>query len=284
MKLRLLPDTKTLCIICLAILIGIMLAGSGKGAEKQLTVFGVVEPIVDVTLGLTVQGMIQKISCEEGQMVEKGATLLTLENRLEELEVARRKINWESRAELESAEAQVQTLKEILAANKKLYDETRSVSKEDLERLILQWKKAVAEEKLIRIREEIEEVEYRIAVEALNKRVLRAPVYGAVEQVFLKEGEICQPGQPLIRLVDARKCLLVTNLKEAQGYLLLTGQKVDLDIHAGEGIVKKKGVIATVSQVVDPASGLMRVKVLFDNRDGRIRPGVNGNLYLPRRE
>ena len=284
MKLRLLPDTKPLSIICLAILIGILLAGSGEGAEKQLTVSGVVEPIVDVTLGLTVQGMIRKISCEEGQMVGKGATLLILEKRLEELEVARRKIIWESGAELESAEAQVQTLKEILAANKRLYDETRSVSKEELDSLTLQWKKAVAEEKLIHIRKEKEKVEYWMAVDALNKRELRSPVSGVVEEIFLKEGEICQPAQPLIRLVDARKCLLVTNLKATQGYNLRAGQEVDVNIHAGAGIVNKKGVISTISQVVDPASGLMWVKVLFDNEGGRITPGVTGDLYLPQPE
>lgn len=268
----------------LALLSGTAHAESGEERKRARTVSGVVEPLIDVTLGLTVEGSIQRISCKEGETVRKGATLLTLENRLEELEVARRKIIRDSRAELESARAQARTLEKILTANRKLYEETRSVSLEEIQRLTLQWKRAAAEEKLLGIREEREEVEYRMAVQALNRRVLRAPVSGVVEEVFREEGEICESADPLVRIVDAGTCHLAANLEEAFGSLLEPGQEVDLEIHAGGGIVKKDGVITQVSQVVDPASGLMRVKVRFDNRDGRVRPGVSGDLVLPSKE
>ena len=36
------------------------------------------------------------------------------------------------------------------------------------------------------------------------------------------------------------------------------------------------GKIVFISPVVDPASGLQKVKVLFDNAEGKIRPGVSG--------
>jgi hypothetical protein len=32
---------------------------------------------------------------------------------------------------------------------------------------------------------------------------------------------------------------------------------------------------------VDPASGLLKIKVLFENPDNKIRPGVAGLLHLP---
>ena len=34
------------------------------------------------------------------------------------------------------------------------------------------------------------------------------------------------------------------------------------------------------SPIVDPSSGLLRVKALCDNRQAGIKPGVDGNLIL----
>jgi hypothetical protein len=36
--------------------------------------------------------------------------------------------------------------------------------------------------------------------------------------------------------------------------------------------------VELVSPVVDPASGLVEIKVLFDNLEGRIRPGLSGTF------
>ena len=36
--------------------------------------------------------------------------------------------------------------------------------------------------------------------------------------------------------------------------------------------------ITLMTAVVDPASGLQKVKALFDNRDGKVRPGVAGRM------
>ena len=41
------------------------------------------------------------------------------------------------------------------------------------------------------------------------------------------------------------------------------------------------GKVVFISTVVDPASGLLRLKALFANPDGKLRPGVAGRLELP---
>jgi RND family efflux transporter MFP subunit len=244
-------------------------------------VSGVVEPYLDVTLGLVVQGRIDKINFPEGRKVPRGGVILNLEKSQEELEVARRKIIWMNHAELKSAEVTVSTLTESLKLNRKLYDETRSVSKEELDKLSLQWENAVADRDRLLNQEQREKVEYDMAVKVVESRLLKAPVTGVVEKVFLKAGEVYQPGQPLVRLIDSDRCLLTANLDDTRSYTLKKGMVVDLLINVGATEVKKKGVITKVPSVVDPASGVMQVKVVFENSDGGIKPGVTARMRLP---
>jgi len=194
--------------------------------------------------------------------------------------VARRKLIWESKAELEAAEAQVLTLKSLLESNRKLFESTRSVSREELEKMELEYKLAVAEQKRLKTEEARQRIEYEMALETLRKRKLGSPINGVVIKLLLDEGESYEPEQPLARVVDTSKCLLVCNVEEPLGRNLKKGQIMELKIKTGSESVVKKGTIVFVSPVVDPASGLLEVKTEFDNRNGLIRPGVAGFMLL----
>jgi RND family efflux transporter MFP subunit len=257
------------------------LAGPVKDDPDYVT--GVVEPFMDVTLGLFVPGRIDRLLYSEGKRVQKGAVILTLDYRQEELEVARRKMLWLNRAELKSAEAAARTLTESLRSNRILYDETRSVSREELDKLSLQCESAIAERDRLIVQKKREKVEYEMALKSLESRALKAPFSGIVEKVFLKEGEIYQTSQPLVRLIDSDRCMITLNLDDSRSYHLEQGMTVDLLISAGEKEIKKEGVIIKVPQVVDPASGVMQVKVVFENSDNLIKPGVTGRMRLPKK-
>jgi RND family efflux transporter MFP subunit len=251
-------------------------------AKEPLSVSGITQPIRDVTLSATVVGTISAIFVKEGMTVRAGAAILELDKKLEELEVQRRKLIWESKAELEAAAARVATLKSLLESTRDLFNSTGSVSKEELEKLALEYNVAVAEEKRLDSAEERERIEYEMARETLRKRSLISPIQGTVIKLFLDEGETCQEKQPLAQVVDTSRGILVCNVEEAVGRNLRKGEAVDLRIKAGSGTVARKGMVVFVSPVVDPASGLLEVKAEFDNQDGSVRPGVAGFLLLRR--
>ena len=46
------------------------------------------------------------------------------------------------------------------------------------------------------------------------------------------------------------------------------------------GTAALTGKVVFLSPVVDPASGLQKVKLLFDNADGKVRPGLAGKLFI----
>ena len=249
-------------------------------AQETAGIPGITEPIHDVLLSLPAMGIVTKIFYNEGDYVKKGAVILNLDKRLETLEVARRKLIWESKAELNSATARVAIMGSQLKSTRELYKTTGSFSKEEVEQQQLDYELAVAEMKRLENSEERERIEYKIAVEQLNKRSLRAPFSGIITEFLVDLGETSERDVTLAQLVDISQVLFVCTVEEHVGRTLKSGPDVDLEIQAGVTPIKIKGKITYVDPVVDPASGLQRVKVLFENQEGEIHPGVTGTMFV----
>jgi RND family efflux transporter MFP subunit len=249
-------------------------------AREPISFSGMTESSKDVMLSLTVAGNVSNIFFKQGDIVKKGAVILSLDNTLEILEVKRRKLLWKDKTELESAAARVVTMKSILDSTKELYNSTRSVSREELEKMQLEYTLAVAEYKRLEILEQREEIEYELARANLNKRLLISPIKGSIIEILVDEGEGVEGLKPLVHLVDTTKCFFICNIEERIGRSIKKGEKVNLQIQTGSASITKKGKIIFVSPVVDSASGLLEIKAEFDNKDGAVRPGVSGYLIF----
>jgi RND family efflux transporter MFP subunit len=223
-------------------------------SQTGIWVNGITEPINDVTLGCSFPGIIGHRYFKEGDLVKKGEPIVDLDKRLEELEMERRKFLMDvHKTDLESTRA--------------LFDKKAlSISREEMDRKLSEYNVAA--------------VEYELAKEQLKRRQVPAPFEGIVTDYLLNVGEACQSNQPLVRLVDIRRCYFVVNVDAKAGYALKAGQTVKLEVEAGASPVAFQGTIFFVSPVVDPASGLMKVKVIFENPDGQIRPGASGKMLL----
>lgn len=249
-------------------------------AGEVIGISGITEPIHDVHLSLTTMGTVSKVFYHEGDYVKKGTVILSLDLKLETLEVKRRKLIWESKAELNSATARVATMASHLKSTRELYKSTGSISQEELELQQLEHDLAVAEKERMANNELRERIEYEIAVEQLNKRSLRAPFSGIITELHVGLGETSESDVPLVHLVDTSQVLFVCTVEEQVGRTLKSGPDVDLEVQAGVAPIKVKGKITYVDPVVDPASGLQRVKVLFPNKEGEIHPGVAGTMFV----
>lgn len=214
---------------------------------------GITEPVLDVTLSAPVAGIVTTRKFAEGDFVKEGDVIVELDKRLEELETDRRKLVRDQK-------------QHEFEAIRKVFASTKGVSKEDLDKKEVEFKVAA--------------VEHEMAAEQLRRRQVIAPLTGTVTEITLEIGEACQPYQTLVRIVDTRRCHFVTNVEARYGAQLKTGQVMKLEIAGGSGTVVVSAKIIFLSPVVDPASGLQRVKLLFDNADGKIQPGVAGKLIL----
>jgi RND family efflux transporter MFP subunit len=249
-------------------------------ACEAAEVAGFLQPVREEVLSSGVLGRVAEIHFKDGAQVEEGAVILELDKRSEEIEAARRKIVWEAKSELEAAVARRDTIQHDYDSSKKLAETTRSVSGEELAKKALELRVANAEVEQGEKREDIEKLEYEFAVEQVRRREIRAPHAGQIVEVLPKVGEVCEPRQPLVRLVDVSQCHFIANLDAAQSFRLKVGQKLPVDVTASGGTVKVEGVVEFISPVIDAASGLRRIKLLIDNRDGRLVPGAPAVLNL----
>jgi multidrug efflux system membrane fusion protein len=217
----------------------------------------------------------------EGDRVRKGDLILDLEKHKQQLEVERRKLIWNSKVEIESAALRVASLKSQLESSQRLFEQSKSVSGEELEKRRLEYELAVAEKKNLQSAEERQRLEYEFSLEELRQHSLRAPIEGVINKLFLNEGESCQANQPLVQIVDTGKGLFICTMEEPVGRLFKVGDNIDLTVRVGQDTVIKQGTVIFASPVVDSASSLMEIKAEFDNHDGLIRPGVSGWMLLP---
>lgn len=241
---------------------------------------GLIIPLREQTLGAVVLGEIDTIHFQEGDRVEAGTLLLEMNTDLQELEVERRRLATDKTAELEFARTRVDVLNEELESTQKLYEKSRSVSREEINRKTLDYKMAVSELKRLQQDVELAEIEHAMAREELDQRRIRAPHTGILTEIMVEEGEICRPGQPLISMVDVSQCYLKCHLEPEQAESLEAGQPVTVVVPLASEQVVLPGVVDLIYPTVDAASGLRRVRILFDNPGARVSPGMAGYVLF----
>jgi RND family efflux transporter MFP subunit len=224
------------------------LVGLAPLHAQTLQFSGITEPYMDVTLGLGDAGIIRTQYFKEGDRVKQGDVILELDKNLEKLEVERRK-------------AIMDQDKMIHDSTRELSETTKSVSKEDLIKAESDYEVATAD--------------YQIAIQQLADRRLVAPFSGAITEVLLKPGAAVAPYQPLVRLVDISRCYFVGHVDGTAASGLRLDQPVKIEMDGGQTM---EGKICYISPVVDAASGLARIKAIFDNPGGKIRPGLAARM------
>lgn len=214
---------------------------------------GITEACLYVTLSAPVPGIVSVRHFREGDRVKKGQPILELDKAMEELEVARRtSIAEEKKRDYDSTAV--------------LFERTKSVSKEDLLKKESEAKVAAAERD--------------IAIEVLKRRIVTAPFDGQITEIVHEVGEAANEYQPLARFVDTSRCYFVSNVEAKLAAQLKLEQSVRLEIQTGGTPIAVAGKVIFISPVVDSASGLVKVRVVFDNAENKVRPGLAAQLVF----
>jgi RND family efflux transporter MFP subunit len=248
---------------------------------QQWSARGIVVPLHDVTMGVTVSGTVSAILKKEGASVTAGDPIVELRDDLQTLEAQRRRLIWQDRAQVEEAQQRLATLSDQLQRTRTLYQATHSVSKDELAKEELQVSLAQLEVQRLTAAEQQEEVNYEIAQAQVRQRTISAPFDGKIVKLSVDVGDACNPGQPVVRIVDAAQCRLVVHMDAAASRNFSVGMPVRVVV-TGYGPQRAyDATIDYVSPVVDPSSGLREIKAIFPNPDGHVLPGLTG-VMMPR--
>ena len=198
-----------------------------------------------------VTGIIEELTVEEGDFVEKGQLLAKVDARRYQLALDK------AEAELAGIEQELQRLSQM--AEKQL------VSAQASDKLKYQYKAAVAAKELA-------------ALDLKDSRVV-APISGYISKRFVKTGHFTQGYQKLFHIVDQSSLEAVVYLPEHQLSNVQLGQQALLHFSARQG---KQFVaqVRSISPVIDSRSGTFKVILSLGNEDLILKPGMFAQIAL----
>jgi len=240
--------------------------------------FGIVYPSRDLALSLGVGGLVSAVNVDVGKRVQAGQVLVGLDERMANIEVERRRVLAEDRSELQSLQDRLVILEELYGNANKLFELTGGISQEEVQKLKLELSDTRGRIDQFKIRKQRETLEYRAAEQERQSLRLLAPVAGVVTRVDLDVGEWAKPGEAVLQMVDTSQCFLRVSVHHAAARKLSAGMKLPIVIDGNSNTVT--GRLSYVAPVADAASGLVELRVTFDNPRGQIRPGSTGRLSL----
>ena len=222
---------------------------------------GRLEAIDRVEIRPQVTGVLTAVHFKDGALVKKGDVLFTIDQR-------------PYAAQVSAAEARADYTTSDLARSERLLAEN-AISKRDLEE-----KKNAAQ---------VAQAELRIAKLNLEYSQIRAPISGRMSRAEVTIGNLvtANSGTPLTTLVSSDKIYAAFDVDE-QTFLKYvnparSSKNASLPVSLGlanESGYSHEGTISSVDNRLDTTSGTIRVRAVFDNKDGDLIPGLYARIRL----
>lgn len=171
-------------------------------------------------MGFETAGIIGQVHVDEGDSIDEGEPLISLNDTSLRAEMSGAKARLASaKASLKARRAELELKKLTLQRNQKLSKEGH-VSGQQLDELSQQFR--VSEAMLFVAKTQVTQAEADIETVQvmLNKSVLRAPYDAIVQHRIIDEGSIVSPGQTVIRLLERDYIEARVGIPESMAHLL----------------------------------------------------------------
>jgi membrane fusion protein, multidrug efflux system len=219
--------------------------------QPTLEAIGSVTAINGVTVSTDLPGIVDKIAFTSGAPVKAGQLLVHLNTDQEQ-------------AQLEQAEAQLDLALVMLHRNSELL-EKRSISQSDYD---------TAEAAYRQDKAQVEQYRALIA-----RKTLRAPFDGVLGIRQANLGQYLNVGDPVVTLQSFDPIYVNFSLPQQDLSELHVGQETTVQLDAYNKDVFN-GTINAVNSLVDPATRNILVQAILHNPDGRLRPGMFGQVSV----
>jgi RND family efflux transporter MFP subunit len=237
-----------------------------------------IKPYAVVALGAPVEGLIESVTVDRGDLVKQGQVLATLEASLEKatVEVAKAK------ADVEAATKSSQTRFEFSLRKLERAEDmhkSASIARQELDEA--RTEKNLAEISRIEAAEHrrIAQAEYEQAVTALALRTVRSPVTGVVLERFLSPGEQTRQ-TPILKVAQLDPLRVEVFASLSWLGKISRGMQARIQPSA-PGAVPVTATVTAVTPVVDSASGQFRIRLEFPNPNHRVSAGLPCTVQFP---
>ncbi len=219
--------------------------------KHYIEVNGTVEAINEAYISPEINGQVKEIHVKEGQWVDKGTLLLTINSSV-------------TRSTIREVETNLELARTVYKKQKEL------------------WNKNIGSEMdYLRAKNNVESLESRLETlqSQLDMAEIKAPISGIVDEIMVKEGELAIPGVQVIQLVNLNDLNVNADVSEAYITSIKEGEDVMLDFPSYPDISMEVPVYRT-GNIINEANRTFKVQLKIKNRNGMIKPNVIARIRI----
>jgi multidrug efflux system membrane fusion protein len=270
-----------------------------KTVPVQLRIIGNVQAYSTVTVKSRVAGQIMRVYFREGQDVTKGELLFMIDPRPFEAALKQAEANLErDLAQVKQAEANLERDRaqernaEAEANRYKLLFERGVVARQQYDKFRTDWEALVATveaDRAAKANAEAAVLADRAAIENAKLQLsycsIHSPMDGRTGSLLVQEGNIIKENDVSLVVINQITPIYVSfsapeqYLGEIKKYMRTGTLKVEAIVPNNEGSTYQ-GFISFVDNAVDTATGTIKLKGTFTNKERRLWPGQFTNVVL----
>lgn len=232
------------------------------------------QALKNIELRSRVEGILEKIHIQEGQMVKKGQVLFTINNADLQIELNKAQAKYNSaKAEADVANVEVERVQFLV--------DNEVVTLPELQLAKAKYKALLASVEVAK--SEMEAVRKRISYSTIT-----APFTGMVDRIPLKEGSLITSESLLTTISDISTIKAYFHISENQYYQMrnsgdLSNDIFEIKLALPDGtIYSKNGILTNAESEIDASTGNIAFKVLFENPESLLRHETSGKILLTR--
>jgi membrane fusion protein (multidrug efflux system) len=233
-----------------------------------------VQAIQNIEIRARVHGFLDEIFVDEGKSVKKGQILFQLNSAEYKADVAKAQANLLiTKAEQKSSELEVGRL-QLLVDKKVVGSIELELAKAKLKAAEAKVKEAISVLNNAQIK--------------LSFATIKAPYDGVIDRLPMKKGSLITEGTLLTTLSDAHKVFAYFNVSELEYLNYKKRLDANTSTHNNEvelvladgTLHTEKGIIQTVEAEVNPQTGSLAFRALFNNKNLLLKHGSSGIVRL----
>lgn len=233
----------------------------------------------DIAIYPQVSGTISKVCVKEGQRVRKGQSLFIIDQ-------------VPYKAALQMAQANVKAAEAAVATSRLVYDSRKALYEENV---ISEYDLRTSENSLLSAEAQLAQAQAQevTAQNNMTYTMLLSPADGVIGTLPLREGALVSPSSPTALTtvsdnstmyvyfsITENKLLSLCNAHGNMDEVLKSLPPVQLRLNDGS-IYDNEGFIETISGVIEPSTGSVSVRAVFQNKGGLLHSGSSGKIILP---
>ena len=228
-------------------------AGTPWRADLASYVFGNanIEALREVEIVARVNGLLQRMLVEEGDIVASGQALAEL-------------VKSEFKISLQENKARLENNRNLFERSKQMIEQ-QLTSQEELDRARFNYETALAQHERAQLN--------------LQYATITAPFSGVITQRLVEQGGMIRLNTVLFHLADTDKLRIRLHAPEKEMGRIFVGNpaRIESEMLPGEYF---GGVVEMIAPVVDPATGTIKVTVQVTKGQEKLKPGMFCSVYI----